>query len=163
MTALVRYTSVAEEANRISKKISGLNRVLSVTMRNLEQLLNEVIIENNLLSDIRWKYKTIESGYIWFESDSDVSDLLDFMQIKDTLSYHHYYLLRSEDNDYVILSMTIGQQGIRLEIAEDEVSDIIKTYNLKNIDLDTLSSLVARLSSHIDLLTGMATVVSDLN
>lgn len=162
MTALEEYIKMAQSANELDGKISKLTKLRRGIDLSLSTSLNSVLIEAGFLAGVTWQYTTIESDYIKFEAIGNTANLTAFLSSDDEY-YHTYNLMWSPDHDYVILSLVTGPRGIYLEIHADHTCEIIRTYNLHNINLTTANFTIELIQETLTHLNNIRDTVNEIN
>jgi len=162
--ALDTYKEATTEINALATRIETLVKLRYTAIANVSSLLNRVLLENNMLSNIVWKYHfiTVDQNYIVFNAYKDHTrdTLLSFLDVKKG-TYADYDLKRTEDNDHVILTLSITPSQEQLYIDRDHISSIIKEYHLVNIFTPSIDIHITAANDLIEVLSVILIAVQD--
>lgn len=154
--ALDTYKELAAEINMLSVRVEALVKLRRAAMSNVASSLNLVLLENGMLRNISWIYKHIDLNYVVFEAlkDHAHATLMTFLGIKAG-TYADYDLKRTEDNDHVIITLSITPQQEQLYIDRDYISRVITEYRLVNICTDIVDAHITSGKDINDVLTSI--------
>ena len=157
MTALEDYKTAASEINALSERIDALYKLRTASVKSISPALNLVLKENGLLRNIMWVYKSIDQNHIIFEArhDNSLEALLEFLGIKERPTHADYDLKRTEDNDHVIVTLSITPTRVELYIDRDYVLSVVNEYRLTKI-------FTGIINAHIEASYDLAETLSNI-
>ncbi len=158
--ALDTYKELAAEINMLSIRMEALVKIRRAAMTNVSPALNNVLLENDMLSNIVWVYKHIDQNYVVFEARKDHTrdTLMAFLGVK-VGTYADYDLKRTEDNDHVIVTLSITPQREQLYIDRDHIARVITEYRLVNIFTPIVDTYITSSKDLIGVLTAVLSSV----
>jgi len=135
-----RYLHTGVSIIDVSKEIESLFKRRTELTRELSTLLGDVMQSEGYLQQTEWEYSHVDRNQFIFRALNG-SDLATFLSapygdVRPTRI--EYDILRTEDNDLVICSLTINGNDVFMEIDLDHYARVIEYYHLSSIDASSI-------------------------